>query len=278
MVPGRKRWERARIRAGYCSQVAESAAPATSQRFGQLASLLPDCPSTQDIVRGAAAAGAPEGFLAVTEFQSAGRGRQGRSWIAPPGTCLLSSLLLRPQTPPESLAPLTLVAAIAVAEALPVRAQVRWPNDVVVGGAKLAGVIAELETPVGRPHWVALGMGINVNVQAGDLPQTDRLPATSLLVETGAPVDRMALLHELIDRLQAAYREFEALGFRALLDRWAAVDGLAGLEVELDLGNGATRTGTVLGTDAAGRLVVRDGESGEDAAFASGEIVRVHDV
>jgi BirA family biotin operon repressor/biotin-[acetyl-CoA-carboxylase] ligase len=171
-----------------------------------------------------------------------------------------------------------LVAAIALAETLPVRAQVRWPNDVVVGGAKLAGVIAELETPVGRPHWVALGMGVNVNVPAGDLPETDRLPATSLLVETGAPGDRLALLLELIDRLQAAYREFEALGFRALLDRWAAVDGLAGLEVELDLGNGATRTGTVLGVDAAGRLVVRDAERGEDAAFASGEIVRVNDV
>jgi BirA family biotin operon repressor/biotin-[acetyl-CoA-carboxylase] ligase len=258
--------------------VADSAAPATSQRFGQLASLLPDCPSTQDIVRGAAAAGAAEGFLALTEFQTAGRGRQGRAWIAPPGTCVLCSLLLRPQTPPEALAPLTLVAAIAVAEALPVRAQVRWPNDVVVGGAKLAGVIAELETPVGRPPWVALGMGINVNVQAADLPDTDRLPATSLLVELGAPVDRMALLHEVVDRLQAAYREFEAIGFRPLHDRWAAVDGLAGLEVELDLGAGTVRTGTVLGVDGSGRLVVRDAETGEDAAFASGEVVRVHDV
>ena len=88
-------------------------------------------------------------------------------------------------------------------------------------------------------------MGVNVNVRAADLPETDRMPATSLLVETGETVDRMALLHEIVDRLQAAYREFEALGFRPLLDRWAAVDGLAGLEVELDLGGGAIRTGTV---------------------------------
>ena len=224
--------------------MAESAAPATSQRFGQLASLLPDCPSTQDIVRGAAAAGAPEGFLAVTEFQCAGRGRQGRAWVAPPGTCLLCSLLLRPQTPPEALAPLTLVAAIAVAEALPVRAQVRWPNDVVIGGAKLAGVIAELETPVGRPHVVALGMGVNVNVRAADLPETDRIPATSLLVETGETVDRMALLHESSTASRRRTASSRRIGFRPLLDRWAAVDGLAGLEVELDLGGGAIRTGT----------------------------------
>jgi BirA family transcriptional regulator, biotin operon repressor / biotin---[acetyl-CoA-carboxylase] ligase len=256
--------------------VAQPGAPATSQRFGQLASLLPDCASTQDIVRASAAAGAPEGFLAVTEFQSAGRGRQGRAWVAPPGQCLLASLLLRPHTPPERLAALNLVAGIAVAEALPVAARVRWPNDVVVGGAKVAGVIAELETLPGRAPTVALGIGINVNVPAAELPETDRLPATSLLVETGRELDRLQLLHEVIDRLQAAYREFEELGFRALLDRWAALDALAGHEVTLDLGASA-RSGTVLGVDANGRLLVR-GDDGADHAYASGEIVRVQDV
>jgi BirA family biotin operon repressor/biotin-[acetyl-CoA-carboxylase] ligase len=255
--------------------VGDAGAPVTSQRFGQLASFLPDCPSTQDIVRASAAAGAPEGFLAVTEFQSAGRGRQGRAWVAPPGQALLCSLLLRPRTPTERLAPLALVAGIAVAEALPVPARVRWPNDVVIGGAKVAGVLAELEVPPGGTPSVALGIGVNVNVPAADLPETDRLPATSLLVETGSPTDRLMLLTELVDRLQAAYREFEALGFRALLDRWAALDALAGLDVTLELGGG-TRTGTVLGVDAEGRLLVR-GSDGEDVAYASGEILRVHD-
>ena len=122
---------------------------------------------------------------------------------------------------------------------------------------------------------MALGIGINVNVPAADLPETDRLPATSILLETGRVTDRLALLSDVIDRLQAAYREFEALGFRALLDRWAALDALAGLDVELELGSG-TRSGTVVGVDADGRLLLR-GDDGEDAAFASGEIVRVHD-
>jgi BirA family biotin operon repressor/biotin-[acetyl-CoA-carboxylase] ligase len=256
--------------------VAQPGAPASSQRFGQLASLLPDCPSTQEIVRASAAAGAPEGFLAVTEFQSAGRGRQGRRWVAPPGQCLLASLLLRPQTPPERLSSLNLVAGIAVAEALPVAARVRWPNDVVIGGAKVAGVIAELETLPGRPPTVALGIGINVNVPAAELPETDRIPATSLLVETGRELDRLRLLHDVVDRLQEAYREFEALGFRALLDRWAALDALAGHEVTLDLGT-STRSGTVLGVDDDGCLLVR-GEDDVDHAYASGEIVRVQDI
>jgi BirA family biotin operon repressor/biotin-[acetyl-CoA-carboxylase] ligase len=246
----------------------------TSARFGQLASLLPDAPSTQDIVRGAAGAMGPEGFIAVAEHQTAGRGRRGRVWEEQPGQALMFSLLLRPDTAVESLAPITLVAAIAIAEALPVAARVRWPNDVVIGGAKLAGILAELETPAERDPYVILGVGINANVPAEALPETDRLPATSLLVETGAIVDRLSLLHDVIDRLQAAYREFEELGFRALFDRWAALDDLAGHAVALELGD-LTVEGVAKGVDRSGRLVLTLPD-GTDRAFDAGEVARVH--
>ena len=245
----------------------------TSARFGQLASLLPDAPSTQDIVRGAAGAMGPEGFVAVADHQTAGRGRRGRVWEDGPGEALMFSMLLRPDTAIDALAPITLVAAIAVAEALPVEARVRWPNDVVIGGAKLAGILAELETPAGRDPYVILGVGINANMPATSLPETDRLPATSLLVETGGIVDRLSLLHAVIDRLQAAYREFEELGFRALFDRWAALDDLAGHELELQLGDG-TVAGVSKGVDGAGRLVLTLAD-GTDRAFDAGEVVRV---
>ncbi len=245
----------------------------TSARFGQLGSFLPDAPSTQDIVRAAAGTLGPEGFIAVADQQTAGRGRRGRTWVSQPGQCLMFSLLLRPDTPIEALAPLTLVAGIAVAEALPVPARLRWPNDVVIGGAKLAGILAELETPADRDPYVILGIGINVNVPAADLPDTDRLPATSLLVETGATTDRLALLHAVVDRLQAAYREFEALGFRALFDRYAALDELAGVELEIETPTGPI-AGTGRGVDGSGRLVVRLAD-GEDRAFEAGEVTRV---
>lgn len=245
----------------------------TSARFGQLASFLPDAPSTQDIVRAAAGTLGPEGFVAVADQQTAGRGRRGRTWASQPGQCLMFSLLLRPDTAIEALAPLTLVAGIAVAEALPVAARLRWPNDVVIGGAKLAGILAELEAPADREPYVILGIGINVNVPAGDLPDTDRLPATSLLVETGETTDRLALLQTVIDRLQAAYREFEELGFRALFDRYAALDDLAGAELEVETPAG-TITGVGRGVDATGRLVVRL-EDGRDRAFDAGEVTRV---
>jgi BirA family biotin operon repressor/biotin-[acetyl-CoA-carboxylase] ligase len=243
----------------------------SSARFGQLASLLPECTSTQDIVR-AAGALAPEGFVAVTDHQTAGRGRRGRSWLDVPGQALMFSLLLRPHTPLGAVAPVTLAAAIAVAEALPVPARLRWPNDVVVGDAKVAGLIAELETPAGREPFVILGVGINANMPLEAAPPTDRLPATSLMIELGYPVDRLALLHAVIGAVQAAYREFEALGFGALRDRYAAIDDLAGRRVELATGNGVV-AGVGRGVDAGGRLLLATSEG--ERAFEAGEVVRV---
>jgi BirA family transcriptional regulator, biotin operon repressor / biotin---[acetyl-CoA-carboxylase] ligase len=255
--------------------VARPGSPLTTGRFGQLASLLPDCASTQDIVRAAAGNGAPEGFVAVTDHQTAGRGRRGRTWSDEPGEALMLSLLLRPDAPTEQLAPLALVLGIAVAEALPVAARLRWPNDVVIGGAKLAGILTELETPADGGRYVVAGIGINVNTPADGLPGTDRLPATSLLVETGARHDRLALLHDVLGRIQATYREWEELGFPALFDRFRELDDLAGREVVLQRGDGVTE-GTAAGVDGTGRLVVQLAD-GSEHRLDAGEVVRVDD-
>jgi BirA family biotin operon repressor/biotin-[acetyl-CoA-carboxylase] ligase len=255
--------------------VARPGSPLTTGRFGQLASFLPDCASTQDIVRAAAATGAPEGFVAVADHQTAGRGRRGRTWSDEPGQALMFSLLLRPEPPTEQLAPLALVLGIAVAEALPVEARLRWPNDVVAGGAKLAGILTELETPAGAGRYVVAGIGINVNTPADGLPETDRLPATSLLAETGERHDRLALLHDVLGRIQATYREWEELGFPALFDRFRLLDDLAGREVALQLGDGFTE-GAAAGVDGTGRLVVQLAD-GSEQRLDAGEVVRVDD-
>jgi BirA family transcriptional regulator, biotin operon repressor / biotin---[acetyl-CoA-carboxylase] ligase len=149
-------------------------------------------------------ADAPEGAVAVAEEQTAGRGRLGRPWFAPARTSVLASVNLRPKVATSRLPELSLVAGAAVAEAIAaetgLQPEVQFPNDVLIGGRKVAGVLAEA-----RDDRVVLGIGINANIGADELPQNVDKPATSLLVETGSPVDRAALLATLLERLQAGY-------------------------------------------------------------------------
>ncbi len=255
--------------------MARPGSPLTSPRLGRHASLHRECGSTQDLVRVAASEGAAEGFVAVADHQTDGRGRRGRTWADEPGESLMFSLLLRPDAPTESLAPLALVIGIGLAEALPVPARLRWPNDIVVGGAKVAGILTELETPAPGDRYVIVGIGINANTPADRLPPTDRLPATSLLAETGQRQDRLTLLHDVTESVDAAYGTWRESGFAALLDRYRSLDDLAGRDVVLRLG-GETVAGRAGGIDEGGRLVVTLPGGGQ-RRLAAGEVVRVED-
>jgi BirA family biotin operon repressor/biotin-[acetyl-CoA-carboxylase] ligase len=179
---------------------AEAVVPRLRGRFGRPYEHVESTPSTQLLL----AADAPEGALAVAEEQTAGRGRLGRRWLAPSGTSLLCSLQLRPDVPGERLPELTGVAARTVAETIhaltALEPELKFPNDVLVGGRKVAGVLAEA-----REERVVLGVGINVNVPEDELPREVDRPATSLLVETGAELDRAELLVELLERLERRY-------------------------------------------------------------------------
>jgi len=178
----------------------EAVVPRLRGRFGRPYDHVGSTPSTQLLI----AADAPEGALVAAEEQTEGRGRLGRRWLAPYGASLLCSLQLRPDVPSERLPELTGVAAQAVAETVAAVAdlepELKFPNDVLAGGRKLAGVLAEA-----REGRVVLGIGINVNVGEGELPLEVDTPATSLLVETGREVDRAELLAELLDRLERRY-------------------------------------------------------------------------
>ena len=148
----------------------------------------PSCSSTQDLARSAATGGADQGWTVITDLQLEGRGRRGRSWIAPRGTALLFSTILQP--PVDVLALLPLLAALSVAGGIEVATgvvpELKWPNDVLFHGHKLAGIL--LEHPGGAA--VVLGVGVNVNQVAADLPEG----ATSLLAEIGHSLDREPLL------------------------------------------------------------------------------------
>jgi BirA family biotin operon repressor/biotin-[acetyl-CoA-carboxylase] ligase len=185
------------------SLASEAVLPLLRGRFGRPYEHIESTPSTQLLVP----AEAPEGALVVAEEQTAGRGRLGRRWLAPAGTSLLCSLQLRPAVAPEHLPELTGVASHACAEAIAtltgLEPELKFPNDVLVDGRKVAGILAEA-----REHRVVLGVGVNVNVVAEELPREVERHATSLLVETGGEVDRAALLVELLERLERRYDEW----------------------------------------------------------------------
>jgi BirA family transcriptional regulator, biotin operon repressor / biotin---[acetyl-CoA-carboxylase] ligase len=178
----------------------ETLLPRLRGRLGRPYEHLGTTPSTQLLL----GPDAPEGALVTAEEQTAGRGRLGRRWLAPTGTSLLCSLQLRPPVSPERLPELTGVAARACADAIAaltgLEPELKFPNDVLLGSRKVAGVLAEA-----REERVVLGMGINVNVPADALPADVDRPATSLLVETGSELDRAELLAEVLERLERRY-------------------------------------------------------------------------
>ena len=178
----------------------ERVEPLLQRRFGRPYLYFQRCESTQREL----AADAPEGAVAVAEEQTAGRGRMGRSWYAPPRTSVLLSVNLRPAIETSRLPELSLVAGAAVTDAIVevtgIRPQVKFPNDVLVGGRKVAGILAEA-----RDDRVVVGIGINVNVAEDELPDNVDTPATSLELETGAPVDRAKLLAAVLAHLETRY-------------------------------------------------------------------------
>jgi BirA family biotin operon repressor/biotin-[acetyl-CoA-carboxylase] ligase len=183
----------------------EAVVPRLRGRFGHPYSYVESCPSTQRLLTPSMA----EGTVAVAGAQTEGRGRLGRRWEAPPDTSLLCSVQLRPGVPAARFPELTILGAEACAEAIRaitgLEPTLKHPNDVLIGGSKVAGVLGEASD--GR---VVLGIGINVNVPAAGLPADVRMSATSLLVETGEPVDRVELLVELLAALEQRYGDWLA--------------------------------------------------------------------
>jgi BirA family transcriptional regulator, biotin operon repressor / biotin---[acetyl-CoA-carboxylase] ligase len=179
----------------------EDVVPLLRGRLGQPYRYLDSCPSTQRELR----ADDREGAVVATGHQTAGRGRLGRTWTDAPGTSLLFSLLLTPAVPADRLPELTVLAAEAVAEA--VGGGVKAPNDVLLAGRKVAGVLGEAGG--GR---VVIGTGVNANQTADQLPPETRLPATSLRIEQGGPVDRAALLAAILEALERRYDAWLSAG------------------------------------------------------------------
>ncbi len=202
--------------------------------------------------------GAMEGTAVVAEAQSAGRGRLGRTWASPSNLNLYLSVILRPAVGPMAVTPLSLVAAVAVAEAIlattGLRSGIKWPNDVLLGERKVAGILTEMDAEADRVRHVILGIGVNLNATSRDFPTELRRKASSLRIATRRRVDRARFAATLLDELERHYDRFVQGGFRALRDVYEAYHCLPGRHVRVEGRRGPR--GTARGVDDAGALLV----------------------
>ena len=245
---------------------------------GMSVEVVDEVASTNATVRERARAGAPEGLVVAAEHQTAARGRLDRTWQAPPRSGLLFSVLLRPTVPAGSWPWLPLLTGYAVDKALKAQghdAGVKWPNDVLIGERKVAGILVErVDTPDGPA--AVVGVGLNVLLGADELPVPT---ATSLLLESGRPVDRTAVLVALLSTLREAYDAWQAggeAGAARLHASYAAACVTVGRQVRVELPGGGVLRGRATGIDPSGRLVV-DGPDGETPVGA-GDVVHVRAV
>ncbi|MGH3211721.1 MAG: biotin--[acetyl-CoA-carboxylase] ligase [Trebonia sp.] len=238
------------------------------------------------LARAADDAGGPEGQVLIAEEQTAGRGRLGRTWTSVPGASLTFSVLLRPATvPPARRGLLALLTGVAVATAVRsvtdggsgagVEAVLKWPNDVLVGDRKLAGILAE-QSPDGSA--VVIGTGINVATRADALPVSPTgLAGTSLLAQ-GAAVEREALLLAVLRQLERWYVAFRAdpdAVRTGLLDAYLPLCVTLGQQVRVELPVGRFMTGVARGIDPEGRLLISDNPADPPMAISAGDVVHL---
>lgn len=213
--------------------------------------------STNDIARDLASKGADEGTTIVAAEQILGRGSRGRKWISPSDENLLFSVILRPPVELERLGELAFVAALAIArcliDRLALQATIKWPNDVRVGGKKIAGIL--IEAAPGKGASCAI-VGIGLNVNWTNLPADLAHSATSVLIESRREIDPEAALEGLLEALDWAYRLYRDEGFTPVLAEWSALECTTGSKVSVYL-DGETVRGVAEKIDTNGSLVVR---------------------
>lgn len=232
----------------------------------------PETDSTNIRIRHLGDEGAPHGTLAVADRQTAGRGRRGRTWESPGGSCIYMSILLRPDLAPEKAPMLTLVMACGVAEGImdcaDVKVQIKWPNDIIVSGKKLAGILTEMSTQVDYIDHVTVGVGINVNVQ--NFPEEIQT-ATSLLSETGTQTKRAPVIAAVMKHFEENYKIFmQTEDMSGLMEKYSSLLVNQGREV-LILEKDAEYKAYAEGINQKGELVVRR-EDGTVENICAGEV------
>jgi BirA family transcriptional regulator, biotin operon repressor / biotin---[acetyl-CoA-carboxylase] ligase len=216
--------------------------------------------STNDVMEKLARDGVKEGVVIFAETQTKGRGRLGRKWISPERKGLWFSVLLRPDLRPQEATQLTVASATALRRAIQsgtgLKPEIKWPNDILIGGKKVAGILTELSAEVDRVRHIILGIGVDVNLDAGELPVELRKTATSLKIETGEMISRAQLAVEILRELDFDYARICGGEFPAVADEWESGCVTIGKNVTVHIGDRKIR-GRAESLDDDGALLLR---------------------
>lgn len=203
--------------------------------------------------------GAPEGTVVIAESQSAGKGRMQRSWHSPAGANIYTSIILRPGFEPARAPQLSIAAGVAVAETLnhycPDKAQLKWPNDVLLEEKKVCGILAQMKIAESTIDFVVLGIGINVNIKADQFPQDIQNIATSLAMFADKEISRSELIIRLYENVAKWYRELQQKGFGPIKEKWLTLAPMIGKPVQVLFREEAV-SGKAIGLDDGGSLVL----------------------
>ena len=251
------------------------------QRKGQLIGnairVLPQTTSTNDKASRAALEGHPEGLVIFAESQSAGRGRMGRRWASPAGRGLWFSVLLRPSLAPSECTQLTAASANALVRAIQsttgITPEIKWPNDLLIKGKKIAGILTEMSAELEHVRSVILGIGIDATQTASEFPADLRNIATSLKLATGKTVSRADLAEAVLRELDREYARILAGQFAAVAEEWGSRCSTLGKQVTIDMGARRVR-GRAEALDENGALLLRT-EHGRIERIIGGEVTLI---
>ncbi|MFH0828254.1 MAG: biotin--[acetyl-CoA-carboxylase] ligase [Candidatus Omnitrophota bacterium] len=236
---------------------------------------LERCSSTMDIAMQLVRGNPAEGTVILAESQTKGRGRLGRHWISPKYKGIYFSLMLKPEVAPSQAAVLTLLAAVSVCEAVNsatgISCAIKWPNDILFHNKKLGGILTELEAELDRVNFVTIGIGLNVNTDAGELLRT----ATSLKIASPGheEINRVKLLREILRKIEDNYFLFRKKGAAPVLDKWKSFNVTLGQRVKISFPKGHVE-GRAAGIDFDGGLLVRQ-DNGITRKFMSGDVTHL---
>lgn len=208
--------------------------------------------------------GAAEGTAVMADSQTGGKGRRGRVWSSPAGVNLYCSVVLRPPIMPHEAPQLTFISAVAVARAIEITtrltAEIKWPNDLLVSGKKVAGLLNEMSAETDGINFIILGIGVNLNMTADQFPDDLRHPATSLLLESGERVDRSRFTGTMLNELDRLYADFLTHGFGPVREEWQQRCNANGRRVLVSDSGTECAGGSFIGIDSDGAMLLRSDE------------------
>jgi len=247
--------------------------------FGNNIVCLKETDSTNIRAKNLAAQGASEGTVVIAEKQTKGRGRKKRIWFSPAGAGIYVSLVLRPAISPVEAPRITLMTAVAAAEALLslkcLNVRIKWPNDILVNGKKIGGILTEISTEMDSVDYIVVGLGLNVNMQLETFTEDIRGKATSILMETGERFSRIKLVQAYLQWHEKYYDILKNRGFEPVIQRWKELADIIGQTVRVDM-TGKKIVGKVMDVDNNGVLILKDNQGRSHGIF-SGDVTFVPD-